>query len=68
MAVDNARKQLELEQKAVKDNAELALKEMKLQLEAQAMGKEVQTNQMDAVMKAIKQLHDMSKGDINGTN
>ena len=68
MAVDNARKQLELEQKAVKDNAELALKEMKLQLEAQAMGKEMQTNQMDAVMKAIKQLHDMSKGDINGTN
>jgi hypothetical protein len=68
MAVDNARKQLELEQKAVKDNAELALKEMKLQLEAQAMGKEMQTNQMDAVMKAIKQLHDMSKGGINGTN
>jgi hypothetical protein len=68
MELDNARKQLELEQKSVKDNAELALKEMKLQLEAQAMGKEMQTNQMDAVMKAIKQLHDMSKGDINGTN
>ena len=68
MELDNARKQLELEQKSAKDNAELALKEMKLQLEAQAMDKETQTNQMDAVMKAIKQLHDMSKGDINGTN
>jgi len=68
MELDNARKQLELEQKSAKDNAELALKELKLQLEAQAMDKETQTNQMDAVMKAIKQLHDMSKGDINGTN
>jgi hypothetical protein len=68
MELDNARKQLELEQKSAKDNAEIALKELKLQLEAQAMDKETQTNQMDAVMKAIKQLHDMSKGDINGTN
>jgi hypothetical protein len=68
MELDNARKQLELEQKSAKDNAELALKELKLQLEAQAMDKETQTNQMDAVMKAIKQLHDMSKGGINGTN
>ena len=67
MELDNARKQLELEQKSAKDNAEIALKELKLQLEAQAMDKETQTNQMDAVMKAIKQLHDMSKGDINGT-
>jgi hypothetical protein len=65
MELDNARKQLELEQKSAKDNAELALKELKLQLEAQAMDKETQTNQMDAVMKAIKQLHDMSKTGIN---
>jgi hypothetical protein len=65
MELDNARKQLELEQKSAKDNAELALKELKLQLEAQAMDKETQTNQMDAVMKAIKQLHDMSNSGIN---
>jgi hypothetical protein len=60
-------KELEMQQKAAKDNAELALKEMKLQLEAQSMENQDQTAQTDSVMKAIKQLHEMAKGDINGT-
>ena len=75
MMADNAikqlqmqQKELEMQQKAAKDNAEIALKEMKLQLEAQALNSKEQTGQMDAVMNAIKQLHDMAKGGINGIN
>jgi hypothetical protein len=66
MAVENARKQLELEQKAAKDNADLALKELKLYIEA---AKTQQTNdsaQLDSVMKAIGTLQNMAKSDING--
>jgi hypothetical protein len=68
MQLDNARKQLEMEQKSVKDNAELALKEMKLQIEAMKAMDGSQVMKVDSVMKAINQLQNMSKGDINGTN
>jgi hypothetical protein len=65
MAVDNARKQLELEQKAVKDNAELALKEMKLQIEAMKAMDGSQVMKVDSVMKAINQLQNMAESGIN---
>lgn len=61
MALENERKQLELAQKSAKDNAEIALKEMKLQLEAAKMGDESNLGKMDAVMKAITSLNNLTK-------
>lgn len=65
MNLDNARKQLEMEQKAVKDNAELALKEMKLQIEAMKATDDSQAMKVDSVMKAINQLQNLANSGIN---
>jgi hypothetical protein len=65
MQLDNARKQLEMEQKSVKDNAELALKEMKLQIEAMKAMDGSQVMKVDSVMKAINQLQNMAESGIN---
>lgn len=65
MNLDNARKQLEIEQKAVKDNAELALKEMKLQIEAMKAMDGSQAMKVDSVMKAINQLQNLANSGIN---
>jgi hypothetical protein len=66
MMADNARKQLELEQKAAKDNAELALKEMKLMIEATKMQDDTQASKLDSVMKAIAQLQKLTDDGITG--
>ena len=66
MAVENARKQLEMEQKAAKDNAELALKELKLYIEAAKTQQSNDSAQLDSVMNAIGTLQNMTKSDING--
>lgn len=66
MNADNARKMLEMEQKAAKDNAELALKEMKLMIEATKVQDGSQAMKMDSVMKAITQLQKMADGGITG--
>jgi hypothetical protein len=66
MMADNARKQLELEQKAAKDNAELALKEMKLMIEATKMQDDTQASKLDSVMKAISQLQKLTDDGITG--
>lgn len=65
MQLDNARKQLELEQKAYKDNAELALKEMKIQIEAAKVQQTNDTMQLDSVMKSLTSLQNIAKNDIN---
>lgn len=61
MALENERKQLELSQKAAKDNAEIALKEMKLQIEAMKATDDSKAVQLDSVMKAINSLSNLSK-------
>jgi hypothetical protein len=65
MQLENARKQLELEQKAYKDNAELALKEMKLQIEAAKAQQANDSMQLDSVMKSLTSLQQIAKSDIN---
>jgi len=65
MQLDNARKQLELEQRAYRDNAEIALKEMKLQIEAAKTQQGNDSMQLDTVMKAITSLQQIAKNDIN---
>lgn len=63
MALENERKQLEMAQKAAKDNAELALKEMKLQIDAAKVGDDSQAVKLDSVMKAITALNNLAKSD-----
>lgn len=65
MAVENERKQLELQQKAAKDNAEIAVKEMKLQIEAMKANDDSKAVQLDSVMKAISSLSNLAKSGIN---
>lgn len=65
MQVENSRKQLEMEQKAAKDNAEIALKEMKLQIEAMKAQDGANAMQLDAVMKAISSLNNLTSSGIN---
>ena len=65
MAVENERKQLELQQKAAKDNAEIAVKEMKLQIEAMKASDDSKALQLDSVMKAISSLSNLAKSGIN---
>ena len=60
-ALENERKQLELEQKAAKDNADFALKEMKLQIEAMKATDSSKAVQLDSVMKAINSLSNLAK-------
>lgn len=66
MMADNARKLLEMEQKAAKDNAELALKEMKLMIEATKVQDGSQAMKLDSVMKAITQLQKVADSGITG--
>lgn len=65
MQLENARKQLELEQKAYKDNAELALKEMKLEIEAAKAQQTSDAMKLDSVMKSLSTLQNISQSDIN---
>lgn len=65
MQLENARKQLELEQKAYKDNAELALKEMKLEIEAAKAKQTSDAMKLDSVMKSLSTLQNISQSDIN---
>ncbi len=65
MQLENARRQLELEQKAYKDNAELALKEMKLQIEAAKAQDTSDVMKLDSVMKSLSSLQQIAKNDIN---
>lgn len=71
MALEAERKNLELQQKADKDaadnriqEAKLALQSLELQLKQTASDENIKANQLDAVMKAINQLHGMTKSDI----
>jgi acetyl/propionyl-CoA carboxylase alpha subunit len=66
MMIENEQKQLEMQQKAAKDNAELALKEMKLQIEAMKVNDGSNVMKMDSVMKAIAALNDIANSGING--
>ena len=65
MAVENERKQLELQQKANRDNAEIALKELKLYIDAANQDKKSSSAQLDSIMNAIKSLQDVAKSGIN---
>ena len=67
------RKDLELQQKASKDEAELKIQEAKLALQAieleikkNASEANIQTSQMDTVMKSIKDLQDLVNSGMNG--
>jgi hypothetical protein len=61
MDLENQRKQLELQQKAAKDNADIALKEMKLQIEAEKAQGSNNMAQLDSVMNAINSLSNLQK-------
>jgi hypothetical protein len=65
MQLDNARKQLELEQKAYKDNAEIAIKQMKLQIDAAKAQQSNDSMQLDSVMNSLTSLQKIAKNDIN---
>lgn len=72
MALEAERNALELQQKAAQnaaDNriaeAKLALQGLELQLKQEVAGSELQQSQLDSVMKAINQLHGMTKSGIN---
>lgn len=65
MAIENERKQLELQQKAAKDNAEIALKELKLYMDAASKDKQNNATELASIMNAIKGLQDVAKGGIN---
>lgn len=65
MAIENERKQLELQQKAAKDNAEIALKELKLYMDAASKDKQNNASELTSIMNAIKGLQDVAKGGIN---
>jgi hypothetical protein len=54
-----------MQQKAAKDNAELALKEMKLQIEAMKVSDDSDMSKMDSVMKAIAALNNIANSGIN---
>jgi hypothetical protein len=72
MALEAERKNLELAQKAAKDaadnriaEAKLALQGFELQLKQTTEDENLKTNQLDAVMNAINQLHNMTNSGIN---
>jgi len=65
MMIENEQKQLEMQQKAAVDNAELALKEMKLQIEAMKAQDGTNVMKMDSVMKAISALNNLANSGIN---
>lgn len=72
MGLEAERKNLELAQKAAKDaadnriaEAKLALQSLELQLKQDVAGSELQQGQLDSVMSAINQLHNITKSGIN---
>ena len=72
MALEAERNNLELQQKAAKDaadnriaEAKLALQGFELQLKQATSDENLKTNQLDAVMSAINQLHNMTNSGIN---
>jgi hypothetical protein len=65
MQLENARKQLELEQKSYKDNAEIAIKQMKLQIDAAKAQQSNDSMQLDSVMNSLTSLQQIAKNDIN---
>jgi hypothetical protein len=65
MMIENEQKQLEMQQKAAVDNADLALKEMKLQIEAMKATDGTNVMKMDSVMKAISALNNLANSGIN---
>jgi hypothetical protein len=71
MQVDNARKELEMQQKQMQmendyriKEAELQLKQMELELKTQATDGKLQTEQLNAIMSAITSLNEMVKSGI----
>ncbi len=65
MQLENARKQLELEQKSYKDNAEIAIKQMKLQIDAAKAQQSNDSMQLDSVMNSLTSLQQIANNDIN---
>jgi hypothetical protein len=71
MQVENARKELEFQQKQMQlegeyriKEAELQLKQMELEMKSQATDGKLQTEQLNAIMSAITSLNEMVKGGI----
>ena len=71
MQVENARKELEFQQKQMQlegeyriKEAELQLKQMELEMKSQASDGKLQTEQLNAIMSAITSLNEMVKGGI----
>lgn len=72
MVIDAKQKELELQQNAAKDaannriaEAKIALQGLELQLKQGVADTELQQSQLDSVMSAINQLHNMTKSGIN---
>ena len=60
MQLENQRKALELQQKEVQQTADLALKELKIKLDAQLGNESVKTNQTKMIMDALEKINNIA--------